>query len=89
MGRTRSGHVRSHVCETDHPFHAQALSTLDDARVLQARYVDAAELLKRAQVSLVRLESPHEGSQKYLDAVRDKLCANELAGSLESCKGET
>ncbi len=72
--------------KTDHHYHAQALTTLADARLLQARYADAAELLKRAQVSLDRLESPHEGSQKYLNDVRDKLCGNESALSLAPCK---
>ena len=72
--------------KTDHHFHAQALTTLADARLLQARYADAADLLKRAKVSLDRLESPSEGSQKYLDAVHDKLCANESAKSFDLCK---
>lgn len=72
--------------KTDHHYHAQALTTLADARVLQARYADAAELLKRAQVSLDRLESPSEGSQKYFDAVREKLCAKGEALTFDLCK---
>lgn len=72
--------------KTDHHYHAQALTTLADARVLQARYSDAADLLKRAQVSLDRLESPSEGSQKYFDAVREKLCAKNAASTLPICK---
>ena len=74
--------------KTDHHFHAQALTTLADARLLQARYADAADLLTRAQVSLDRLESPSEGSQKYLDAVRAKLCGNESAKNLDLCKAK-
>ena len=71
--------------ETDHHYHAQALTTLADARILQARFADSAELIQRAEVSLGRLESPHEGSRKYLDDVRAKLCGNEAAASLDTC----
>ncbi|MBL0164905.1 MAG: protein kinase [Xanthomonadales bacterium] len=74
--------------KTDHHFHAQALTTLADARLLQARYADAADLLKRAQASLARLESPHEGSQKYLDEVRSRLCGNAAARALDLCEAK-
>jgi eukaryotic-like serine/threonine-protein kinase len=72
--------------ETDHHYHAQALTTLADARLLQARYADASDLIQRAETSLKRLESPHEGSQKYLDDVRARLCTNEAATDLSACK---
>lgn len=72
--------------KTDHHYHAQALTTLADARLLQGRYADAAELIERAEASLALLESPHEGSQKYLDDVRERLCANEAKENLAACK---
>ena len=71
--------------KTDHHFHAQALTTLADVRVLQARHAEAGELLVRAQASLGRLESPHEGTQKYLNEVRARLCGNAAAQGLELC----
>ena len=71
--------------ETDHPYHVQALTTLADARVLQGRLDDAADLLARAEESMDRLESPHEGSRKYLDAVRKKICTRDASHARAGC----
>ena len=71
--------------DTEHPYHVQALTTLADARVLEGRLDEADALLQRAAESLGKLESPHEGSRKYLDGVRRKLCEKDTSTPRVTC----
>lgn len=72
--------------KTDHFYHAQALTTLAEARLMQARDADASDLLVRAQQSLGNLEAAHAPSQKYLDRIRERLCAPPSQASWPACK---
>ena len=71
--------------DAEHPYHVQALTTLADARVLEGRLDEADALLQRAAESLGKLESPHEGSRKYLDGVRRKLCEKDTSTPRVTC----
>lgn len=65
---------------SEHYYHAQALVTLAELRLMQQRESDADALLVRAQKSLDGLESPNAGSQEYLDRIRGRLCTSASSG---------
>ena len=72
--------------KTDHFYHAQALTTLAEVRLMQERDADASDLLLRAQQSLGNSESAHAPSQKYIDRIRERLCASSPQATWPACE---
>ncbi len=72
--------------KTDHFYHAQALTTLAEVRLMQERDADASDLLIRAQQSLGNSESAHAPSQEYIDRIRERLCASSRQATWPACE---
>ena len=73
---------------SEHYYHAQALVTLAELRMMQQRLGDAGALLLRAKRSLDALQTPSAVAQKYFDRVRTQFCADPLSVDDPACSRE-
>jgi tetratricopeptide (TPR) repeat protein len=72
--------------DSDHHYHANALTTLAEARLLQGSLDAAADAVIRARTSLASLEAPPASSVAYTDGVVERLCANPVSTRFPICK---